>query len=127
LDVRYSPFPIRSLILALLLAFIVQASAEAEPSVVRQLIPWLLDEDAAPKGVLFSEVIGATSGRRVIPVGRTDADNARVLKTIGGALDTVPAGMNSAGSPAKRQERVNERNNFFEDAILANLQGRGRL
>ena len=95
-------------------------SAEKQ-SPVRQLIPWLLDEDASLKGILFSDVISATSGRRVIPVDRADADTARILKSIGTVLDGVLAQMNGADSPAKRQKRVNEMSKFFEDAIVAKL------
>ncbi len=97
--------------------------AEEKPSAVRQLIPWLLDEDASLKGILFSDVISATSGKRVIPVDRKDAETARVLKKIAAALDTVLAEMNTTGSPAKKQKRVNEMSKFFEDSIMENLRG----
>lgn len=102
------------------------ALAEENPtsgklSPVRQLIPWLLDEDAALKGILFSDVISATSGKRVIPIDRAEADTARILKKIGAALDGVLTQMNSAESPAKRQKRVNEMSKFFEDSIGAKL------
>ena len=110
-------------LLLLVLAFAPLAVAEEKPHAVRQLIPWLLDEDAALKGILFSDVISATSGRRVLPVDRKDADTARILKIIGTALDTVLAEMNSTGSPAKKQKRVNEMSKFFEDSIMANLRG----
>ena len=111
---------IRALLLGVL-ALTKTAFAEEKQPVVRQLIPWLLDEDAALKGILFSDVISATSGKRVLPVDRKDADTARILKTIGTALDTVLAEMNSTGSPAKKQKRVNEMSKFFEDAIGARL------
>ena len=111
------------LLFLLALAITNLASAEGKPSPVRQLIPWLLDEDAALKGILFSDVISATSGKRVLPVDRKDADTARILKTIGAALDTVIAEMNTTGSPAKKQKRVNEMSKFFEDSIMENLRG----
>lgn len=99
------------------------AFAEEKPSPVRQLIPWLLDADAALKGILFSDVISATSGKRVLPVDRADADTARILKTIGTVLDEVIVQMNGVDSPAKRQKRVNEMSKFFEDTISAKLNG----
>ncbi len=92
-------------------------------SPVRQLIPWLLDEDASLKGILFSDVISATSGKRVLPVDPAEADMARILKIIGGVLDDVLARMNAADSPARRQKRVNEMSKFFEDAITTRLNG----
>ncbi len=109
------------LLLLLVLAMAHFAFAEEKPPIVRQLIPWLLDEDAALKGILFSDVISATSGKRVIPVDRTDAETARILKSIGKALDEVLAEMNRADSPARRQKRVNEMSKFFEDGIAARL------
>jgi hypothetical protein len=112
--------PIRALLLGLL-TFCTTTFAKEKPSSVRQLIPWLLDEDAALKGILFSDVISATSGKRVLPVDRADADTARILKSIGTVLDDVLAQMNAADSPAKRQKRVNEMSKFFEDAIAAKL------
>ncbi len=110
-------------LLIFIFAFVHLVAAEEKQPVVRQLIPWLLDEDAALKGILFSDVISATSGKRVLPVDPKDADTARILKTIGGALDTVLAEMNTTGSPAKKQRRVNEMSKFFENAIMANLRG----
>jgi len=112
--------PIRALLLGLL-TFCTTTFAEEKPSPVRQLIPWLLDEDAALKGILFSDVISATSGKRVLPVDRADADTTRILKSISTVLDDVLAQMNAADSPAKRQKRVNEMSKFFEDAIGARL------
>lgn len=105
------------------LAIAADKPSPEKPSPVRQLIPWLLDEDAALKGIPFSDVINATSGKRVIPIDRDDKDTARILKSIGGALDKVLAEMNSTGSPAKEQARVNEMSKFFEDSIMANLRG----
>jgi hypothetical protein len=110
------------LLLVLALAIPAFALADEKPSPVRQLIPWLLNEDAALKGILFSEVISATSGKRVIPMDRTDADTARILKSIGKALDEMLVEMNRADSPPKRQKRVNEMSKFFEDAIANRLK-----
>jgi hypothetical protein len=107
----------------LLIAFTLTplAFADEKRPVVRQLIPWLLDEDSAFKGIPFSEVISATSGKRVIPVDRRDADTARILTAIGRVLDEVLAELNRPESPAKKQRRVNEMSKFFEDAIAAKL------
>jgi hypothetical protein len=109
-------------LLFLLLAVVTVASAEEKSSTVRQLIPWLLDEEAALKGILFSDVISATSGKKVIPIDRKDKDTARILATIGKALDEVLVHMNGADSPAKKQKRVNEMSKHFEDALEAKLK-----
>ena len=109
-------------LLLIVFAFATAVRAEEKPSIVRQLIPWLLNEDAALKGILFAEVISATSGKRVIPVDRKDKDTARILAAIGKTLDEVLAQMNADGSPAKKQKRVNEMSKHFEDAITAGLK-----
>jgi hypothetical protein len=109
------------LLLILALAAAPLASAEEKSSAVRQLIPWLLDEDAALKGILFADVINATSGRRVVPIDRKDKDTARILAAVGVALDEVLAQMNEPESPAKKQKRVNEMSKHFEDALATRL------
>ena len=109
----------------LLILFLITSTfaiAEEKLSAVRQLIPWLLDQDAALKGIPFAEVISATSGKRVIPVDRKDKDTARILATIGRTLDEVLEQLNAADSPAKKQKRVNEMSKFFEDAIEVKLK-----
>jgi len=108
--------------LIIILATATVTLAEEKPSDVRQLIPWLLDQDAALKGIPFADVIAATSGRRVIPVDRKDADTARILSAIGSVLDGVLEQLNAAESPAKRQRRVNEMSKFFEDAIEVKMK-----
>jgi hypothetical protein len=110
------------LLLILALATAPLAFSEEKSSAVRQLIPWLLDEDAALKGILFSDVISATSGRKVLPIDRNDKDTARILTAIGKVLDEVLVQMNAADSPAKKEKRVNEMSRHFEDAITASLK-----
>jgi hypothetical protein len=109
-------------LLLFLLAFAHLAWAEEKSSTVRQLIPWLLDQEAALKGILFADVISATSGKRVIPIDRKDKDTARIVATIGKCLDEVLTQMNGADSPAKQQKRVNEMSKHFEDALEAKLK-----
>jgi hypothetical protein len=111
------------ILLILVLALGSLTSAEEKSSAVRQLIPWLLDEDAALKGILFADVISATSGKRVIPVDKTDKDTARILAAIGKTLDEVLTRMNAADSPTRKQKRVNEMSKHFEDAIESGLKG----
>ena len=65
------------------------ALADEKPGVVQQLIPWLLDESSALKGIPFSDVIAATTGKRVLPLDRADKESQRILSEIGHALDDV--------------------------------------
>ena len=99
------------------------AFAQEKPSPVRELIPWLLDADEKLEGIPFSEVIAATSGKRVLPVDRKDKDTVRIIKGISTALDAVLVRMNADDSPAKKEKRVNEMSTHFEDALRTALNG----
>ena len=71
----------RRVLVFLLLANIALADEKADA--VKTLIPWLLDESTALKGIPFSEVIAATSGKRVLPIDRADKDTQRILAEVG--------------------------------------------
>jgi hypothetical protein len=109
------------LLAALLFSFALGASADEKADAVHKLIPWILDEQDALKGIRFADVIAATSGKRVIPIDRADKDDQRILASIGAALDAVLATMNGADSPVRSAKRVNEMSSHFEDALRARL------
>ena len=100
------------------------ALADEKPSAVQQIIPWLLDESTALKGIPFAEVIAATSGKKVLPVDRTDRETQRILTEIGHALDDVLIAMNAADSPTRSAKRVNEMSSHFENAMREKLNAR---
>ncbi len=100
------------------------AFADDKSNAVQKLIPWLLDESAALKGIPFPDVIAATSGKRVIPIDRADKDTQRILAEIGHALDDVLAAMNAPDSPARSAKRVNEMSSHFENALREKLNAR---
>ncbi len=104
-----------------LLLLAATACADDKAATVQKLIPWLLDQNEALHGVLFSDVIAATSGKRVLPFDRVDADDQRILARIGTALDAVLADMNGPASTVQNARRVNEMSSHFEDAIKAKL------
>jgi len=107
--------------LALLLSAL-GACADDKSEAVNKLIPWLLEESAALKGIRFADVIAATSGRKVIAIDRKDKDEQRVLAQIGTALDSVLTIMNAPDSKTRGVKRVNEMSAKFEDSILAQLK-----
>ena len=100
------------------------ALADEKPNAVQTLIPWLLDESSALKGIPFSEVIAATSGKRVLPIDRADKDTQRILAEIGHVLDDVLAAMNAPDSPARGAKRVNEMSSHFENSLREKLNAR---
>jgi hypothetical protein len=107
--------------IVLLIASSPGVAADEKVSAVGTLIPWLLDENTALKGIRFADVIAATSGKRVLPVERADKDEQRILTAIGSALDAVLAEMNAPGSKTRAAKRVNEMSSHFENAIQARL------
>jgi hypothetical protein len=119
--------PAARLLSALLVSFAPGAGADEKADAVRTLIPWILDEQAALKGIRFADVIAATSGKRVIPIDRTDRDDQRVLAAVGTALDTVLAAMNAPDSPTREAKRVNEMSSHFENALRTALKAQPGL
>jgi hypothetical protein len=115
--------PVRRIVLIFFLTA-VAAFAEEKASPVRTLIPWLLDESESLKGIPFSEVIAATSGKRVLPVDRSNKEVRRILSEIGASLDVVLAAMNAPDSPARKAKRVNEMSIYFENALRETLNAR---
>ena len=105
---------------ALLLAAL-PAPADDQADAVNKLIPWLLNETAALKGIRFADVIAATSGKKVIAIDPKDQDDQRVLAQLGPVLDAVLAAMNAPDSKTRSAKRVNEMSSKFEDAIHEKL------
>ena len=119
-------FRYRSLMRRLLLLIAVfftafPALADDKADAVNKLIPWLLDETEALKGIRFADVIAATSGKKVLAVDPKDKDDQRVLAQVGTALDAVLAAMNEPDSKTRSAKRVNEMSSKFEDAIREKL------
>jgi hypothetical protein len=95
--------------------------ADEKADAVSHLIPWLLDENQALKGVRFADVISATSGRQVLPIGKDDADDQRVLEHIGAVATKTLGQMNGPESKTRTTRRVNEMSSRFEDALQKQL------
>lgn len=94
-----------------------QATAAPVKSPVAELIPWLLNEDRDLRGIAFSEVIFATTGKKVIAIDPHDETDQRVLKQIGTALDEVVRRMSAPDSPVQSAARINEVSSSFEDMV----------
>ena len=106
------------------LTFALTVRADEKADAVRRLIPWLLDESSALKGIPFSDVIAATSGKRVLPLDRADNESLRILDEIGRALNEVLVAMNAPDSPTRSEKRVNEMSSHFENALREKLNAR---
>jgi len=98
------------------------SAALAQPSPppknpVDQLIPWLLDEDQQLRGVLFSEVVFDTTGKKVLPFDANNAIDRRVAKAISAACNETVKLLNAPGSAIQAVDRINEVSSHFEDAL----------
>jgi len=82
-----------------------------------QLIPWLIDEDRQLRGIPFSELIVATTGRKVLPFDANNAVDQRVAKAIGGACDATIKRLNAQDSAIQNIDRINEVSSHFEDTL----------
>jgi hypothetical protein len=112
---------LRSALPLLVAALLLPARAEEKSGAVQMLIPWLLDESDALKGIRFADVIAATSGKRVLAIDPQDKEDQRILAQIGAALSEVLAAMNAPDSKTRSARRVNEMSSKFENAIQAKL------
>ncbi|HEY4281788.1 MAG TPA: hypothetical protein VGM62_01905 [Chthoniobacterales bacterium] len=92
-------------------------AAADQNAAIRQLIPWLLTEDRALRGIPFSEVIFDTTGKRVLPIDTRNEVDARVIKQISAALDETVKRLNAADNPAQHTERINEVSSHVEDTL----------
>ena len=86
-------------------------------SPVDQLIRWLLDENQQLRGLPFSEVIFDATGKRVLPVNRSNEVDQRVIKQISGVFNEVMKKMNAPESQIHKIGRINEVSSYFENSL----------
>ncbi len=98
-----------------LVALATHAPAEEEKADSAVLIEWLLQEDRDLKGIPFSEVLAATTGKNILPV---DPD-AVWLKRLATVLDRTLAAMNDPAHPIHSVGRINEASRFIEEQLMA--------
>lgn len=99
--------------LALAIGLLGLSSAAAAPNDATVLA--LLANRDALQGVRFAEVVRAATGHRVLPV--KPRRHARMLATLGGALDVALQRLNDPAHPIHAAGRVNEASRFLEDEI----------
>ncbi len=103
-----------SLLLSLAGAAFAQDPSTPPQSPVQVLIPWLLQEKNDLRGIAFSEVISAATGKTVEPIDRKSPNDQRVLKQIGAVLDEVIKRVNAPDSIIQGVPRINEVSSHFE-------------
>ena len=79
------------------------------------LIEWLLQDGRDLKGIPFSEVLAATTGKKILPVN----SDVLWLKRLAAVLDRTLAAMNDTAHPIHSVGRINEASRFIEDQLMA--------
>ncbi len=78
------------------------------------LIDWLLQDGRDLKGIPFSEVLAATTGKNILSV----APDAAWVKRLGAVLDRTLTAMNDPSHPIHSVARINEASRFIEDQLM---------
>lgn len=94
---------------------------EARERADTELVRALLAEDLADRHFSFATVVAACSGKRVVPLDRSDPVHVRVVAAIDAALATTTASLSRADSPLRSLSRINEASRFFEDGLRERL------
>src|SRR4051812_37888248 len=84
---------------------------------VSGLIAWLLDRNRELHGIEFSEVILATTGKKVLAFDPKSETDDRVMKALSVALDQATKQMNTAESPIQDAARINEVSSHVENLL----------
>lgn len=121
-DVRKLFLPMLRLVLIVVFcaAGISRIACGADPtpaSPVAPLIGWLLDRNRELNGIAFSEVILATTGKKVAPFDPNNDADQRVSNALRVALDEATKQMNAPGSPIQNVARINEVSSHVEDLL----------
>jgi hypothetical protein len=88
---------------------------------VQSIVTTLMRDEEELKGVPFSEVIHAATGKRVVPLNMTNAADRELVAKIGRAMDEVLKQLNALDSPAQSKRRINEVSTLFETAMKTEL------
>ncbi|MFZ4775769.1 MAG: hypothetical protein ACOYM3_10415 [Terrimicrobiaceae bacterium] len=91
----------------------------AESSDSTELISWLLKDGRDLKEIPFSEVLTATTGKKIIPVDPTS--DRPWLDRLGSHLDSVLGFLNDPAQGIHKAGRINEASRFIEDRLLLEL------
>jgi len=95
--------------------------AEEKKSDASEFIGWLLQEDRDLRGIDFSEVLAATTGKKIISVD--PASDKSWLEKLAVILSQTLAKLNDPSHPIHSAGRINEASRFIEDELLAQCTG----
>ena len=97
--------------------------AEEKKSDASEFIGWLLQDDRDLRGIDFSEVLAATTGKKIHPVD--PATDKPWLEKLAVILNQTLAKLNDPSHPIHSAGRINEASRFIEDELLVECAGVG--
>lgn len=95
------------------------ALAADSSSDTTRLIHWVLDAGGEFRDVPFADVLGAATGRKVVPID--PAADAAWLAQLATVLDETTTALNSPSHPIRSAGRINEASRFIEDEIRTRI------
>jgi len=95
------------------------STGRALASDTKELITWLLEDGRDVKDIPFTDVLAATTGKKIIPIDPA-ADKAWI-DPLSAALDRTLVALNDPKQEIHRSGRINEASRFIEDALRAEL------
>ena len=105
------------IVASLVIIFCLGASIHAAD--LQSTVTALMNNEQELRDVPFSNVVHAATGKRVMPLNKTNAIDAELIMKIGGAMDQVLRKLNAPDGAAQKQRRINEVSAFFEAAMKA--------
>ncbi len=93
------------------------SAAETKQSDTSKLIVAVAEAGGELRGIPFTDVVKATTGKRILAFDRKNDADRELLAKIGSALDQVIIRMNATNSVAQKQRRINEVSSHFEDEM----------
>ena len=100
-----------------LYTWISSSNLHAQQSSTQDLITLLLNQDLGTRKFSFSNVILASSGKKVIPINTKNPVHQLIINAIAQAADTSIKELNAPHSPVRKLRRINEASRYFEDLL----------
>ncbi len=95
------------------------APAQQDSSDATTLIKWLLEEERDLTGIPFSDVLAATSGKKILTLD--PATDSLWLDKLSASLDRTLGALNTPSHPIHAVGRINEASRHIEDQLLKEL------
>ncbi len=86
------------------------------------LVHHLLDQNLGTRKFPFTEVVHASSGKKVLPFDKSQPAHQDFLTAMTKSVNAATTAMNKDSSPVRRLRRINEASRYFEDHLRKSLQ-----